>query len=161
MLPPDKHEIEIEVSGMFRNGDIKNVARYVQRDSGLVSKLLSANCEDKNNVVYFFLLFLWAFDSVRRELGDTAINIVLREREKWLVRDVKHRDAPSKLTGAVGKEYVEAIESELSGKSYDEQIKQWMDVEYAARAKKRDIIDARNEARFGTPNMNFNNGRHK
>lgn len=153
--PPDKQDIELEVSSLFQTGDIKNIARYVQRDSGLVSKLLSANCDDKNNVVYFAILFLWAFDCIRRELGDAIVNIILRERAKWLVSDQKRAISPAKLTSNVGKEYIKAIEKELSGAGYDEQIKEWMDVEMAARDKKQAVIDTRNDAYFNGHVRNF------
>src|SRR5688500_5600428 len=86
--PPEKNKLEIEISSLFENGDIEKTARYVQRDASLVSRILSPTSEHNNHVVYFFLLFLWAFDCIRRELGDAVINVVLRERDKWLAEDV-------------------------------------------------------------------------
>lgn len=151
--PPDKQDIELEVSGLFHNGDIGNVARYVQRDKGLVSKLLSANCEDKNHVVYFFLLFLWAFDTVRRELGDAVIEIVLRERAKWLNESPQVITSPARMTRQIGEELFEAVEAEMLDKSWDEQIKEWSDVERAAREKKLAVIERRNERHFGKPSL--------
>lgn len=150
--PPDKQEIELEVAGHFHNGDIGNVARYVQRDKGIVSKQLSANCDDKNNVIYYFLLFLWAFDCIRRELGDNIIEIVLRERAKWLNESPQIRQSPAKMTRAVGDELFEAIEADMADKAWNIRVKEWGDVERTARERKQAIITERNSQHFGVAN---------
>lgn len=140
--PPDKQEIELEVAGLFVNGDIKNVSRFVQRDAGLVSKMLSANCDDKNNVVYFGLLFLWAFDCVRRELGDQVVNIILRERSKWLAQDAQvFNDAD--LAEDVGIQFSEYVACRMKGKDLDTQIKEAGDIETAAAKLKANLIRER------------------
>src|SRR4051812_21784881 len=82
--PPDKQQVETEVSNLLKDGDQVFIARLIERDPTLVSKLLSANCADKNNVVSFYLQFQWAMDCRRRALGSGVAGIVARERAKWL-----------------------------------------------------------------------------
>ncbi len=147
--PPDKQEIEIEVAGLFHNGDIGTVARYVQRDKGIVSKQLSAHCEDKNNVIYYFLLFLWAFDCIRRDLGDAVLGIIVRERDKWLAECPRIARSSAKLTADIGRQFTEFLEAELDGKDYDRQIKECVDIATAVNAKKADLIQKRNAKHFG------------
>lgn len=141
--PPDKQEIELEVAGLFRNGDIKAIARYVQRDAGMVSKMLSANCGDKNNVVYFGLLFIWAFDQVRRDLGDRVVEIILRERAKWL-DEAPQVLSDADLTEQIGIEFSEYVACRMRGKDMDTQIKEAGDIEAAAAKLKANLIRERN-----------------
>lgn len=141
--PPDKQDLELEVDGFFRNGDKKDVARLVQRDSSTVSRQLSPNCDHNNHVVYWFLLCLWAFDNIRQDLGDAVINLVLRERAKWLNEAPSAIEHPAKLTSKVGQELVEAIEAEMSGHALDDQIQEWTDVVTAAAKKQQDLINKR------------------
>lgn len=149
--PPDKHTLEMEVDGFFRNGDKKDVARFVQKDSSTVSRQLSPNCEHNNHVVYWFVQCLWAFDMIRRELGDSVINLVIREREKWLVDEPIITEHPAKLTGKVGEEFTEAIVAEISGHDADTQIGEWTDVINAATAKRNALIGLRASSFNGNP----------
>ncbi len=155
--PPDKQEIELEVASHFRNGDIGNIARYVQRDKGIVSKQLSANCEDKNNVIYYFLLFLWAFDCIRRDLGDSILAIITRERAKWLDDAPAIVESHAALTADVGIQFSEFIEAKIAGKSWDAQIKECVDIEVAAGKLKADLIAKRNAEYCGGSVRSFAN----
>jgi len=141
--PPDKQQLELEVDGFFVNGDKKDVARYVGRDSSTVSRQLSPNCESNNHVVYWFIHCLWAFDMIRRDLGDKVINLVLREREKWLADSPSMFDHPAELTGNVGTEYTEAIVAEIKNHDVDTQIREWTDVINAATEKRNALIGDR------------------
>lgn len=153
--PPDKHELELEVDGYFRNGDKKDVARLLQKDSSTISRQLSPNQEHNNNLVYFFILALWAFDCIRRELGDAVINLVLRERAKWLGDALPFVPCPAKLTANIGREFSEYLEAELLDKSFDEQIKECVDIAVAVEQKKVALIARRNAKHFGIqPNGN-------
>lgn len=133
--PPEKHKLEVEISELLRPGDIDKTARYVQRDASLVSRLLSPNGDHNNHIIYFFILFLWAFDSIRRGLGDAIITIVLREREKWLAEDIVIEEHPATLTRKVGDELLEAIECEMKDEHIDDQIREWGDVRNRVQVK--------------------------
>lgn len=149
--PPERESFEREIHDLFRNGDISNIARYLHKDQGLVSKAFNPFCEDKNNPIYITLQYLWAMDCIRPELGDKVLCILTREREKWLGEEPA-RDTPAKLTAHAGTQFVEAVESELSGATWDEQIAEWTDVEVAAQKKKADLIAKRNYEHFnGNP----------
>ncbi len=143
--PPAKLDIELEIDGFFHNGDKGQVARLVQRDLSVVSRMLSPNNDHNNHVVFTFLMFLWAFDSVRQDLGAEVINVVLRERQKWL-GDTVPVEHPAKLTANVGHQCVEATEAEMLGLSIDEQIKEWTDVVNAATVKRNALIGIRSSA---------------
>lgn len=141
--PPDKHELEMEVDGCFRNGDKGNVARLIHKDSSTISRQLSPNQEHNNHIIYFFILVLWAFDCIRQELGDAVIEIVLRERSKWLCQAPEIMEHPATLTKCVGVEYVEAIEAEMLGHSINNQIREWGDVITTASRKQQALIQSR------------------
>src|SRR5881394_2529108 len=94
--PPDEESVKREVSNLFIHRDIKAIAEMVEKDKSLVSRWLSANCVDKNNIVAFGLKFQWAFDCHRRELGDTIAGIVQRERSKWLGGGMQILESPAR-----------------------------------------------------------------
>ena len=146
--PPEKNKLEVEISELFHNGDLEKTARYVQRDASLVSRLLSPNCDDKNHVVYFFILFLWAFDCIRRELGDAVISIVIREREKWLAEDIVITEHPATLTRNIGSELLEAIEYEMKDATIDQQIDEFNDVKVCLNSKLNDLYARRSVEQY-------------
>jgi hypothetical protein len=147
--PPDEESVKREISKLFTHGDIKAIAEMVQRDKSLVSRMLSANCEDKNNIVSFGLKFQWAFDCHRRQLGDAITGIIQRERSKWLCEGRPILENPARLTRCVGLELMEAIEKELEDADRDTQIKEWSDVKVAVDKKLNDLIAKRNSKVFG------------
>lgn len=147
--PPDKSAIEIEVSDQFKSSDIDQIARFVQRDSSLVSRLLSPNCDHKNHVVYFFLLFLWAFDCVRRELGDYIVALILRERAKWLADAPKIYISRTDATKEIGDEFLDFWQCEANGKSADELLKELDDIAQKVQVKRDLLIEQRTKEKFG------------
>lgn len=146
--PPERENIEKEIHHLFTNGDLTDIARLLQKDLSLVSRAFSPFSDEKHNPVYQFMLHLWAFDAIRPDLAGEVLNIVLREREKWLPAHIK-RECAAKLTGNISTEFGEFIEAELSGKSFDKQIHEIMDVINAAQAKKESIIAKKNAEHFG------------
>ena len=145
--PPEREQLEREIHDLL-DGDMSEIARLLQIDQSTISRAFNPYNTERNNPIYQFILYLWAFDILRMGLGDEVLTIVCRERAKWLPTK-KIATCPSRLTGNVGQQFVEAMESEMEGKSFDVQIKEWMDVEKAAGEKKQSIIDARNEKYFG------------
>ena len=146
--PPEREQFEREIAHLFVNGDLSDIARLLQKDLSLVSRAFSPFSDEKHNPIYQFVLHLWAFDAIREGLAGEVLNIVLREREKWMpARGLTI--APSRLTGDIVKEFGEFMEAELSGKSYDIQIDEIMDVIHAAEKKKVDVIAHRNAKHFG------------
>jgi MarR-like DNA-binding transcriptional regulator SgrR of sgrS sRNA len=146
--PPDRETLEKEIHSLFTNGDLSDIARLLQKDQSLVSKMFNPYSDEKHNPIYTVILCLWAMDAIRTDLAPEMINIMLREREKWLPVDARKLDA-AVLTGNIVTEFGEFIECELSGKNYDTQIKEIQDVIRAAEEKMRDIIAKNQREKFG------------
>ena len=146
--PPERESFEREIANLFKNGDLSDLARLLQKDLSIVSRSFSPFTDDKHNPIYQFVLHLWAFDAIREGLAGEVLNIVLREREKWQ-RPVTTIRSAAKLTGSLVREVGEMIEAEIAGKNYDKQIDEIMDVINAAEEKKQDVITKRNAEYFG------------
>lgn len=140
--PPEKHDFENRCDEFFVNGDKKNVARYVQKDASTVSRQLTPNQDPYNHVIYYFVLFLWAFDCIRRSLGDSVINIVLNERAKWL-GDEAMVESDAELTERIGCEFAEFVKYRMEGKDYDAQIREANDIVVAATRLEANLIRER------------------
>jgi hypothetical protein len=145
--PPERETLEREIHDIV-DGDMSEIARLLQIDQSAISRAFNPYNNDRHNPIYQFILYLWAFDTLRMGLADEILNIVCREREKWLPTR-KIAACPSRLTGNVGKQFMEAMEREMAGASHDELIKEWGDVERSAHEKVRSVIDQRNERYFG------------
>ena len=146
--PPDREATEREVHSLFTNGDLSNLARLLQKDQSLISKAYNPYSTEKNNPVYQFILNLWAMDVVSDSLAGEVLNIVLREREKWLPARAS-ADCPARLTHNIVREFGEFIEAELCDKNFEIQVKEIIDVINAAEKKKADIIAKKNRDYFG------------
>jgi len=147
--PPEREVIEREVAELFRNGDLTDIARFLQKDFSSISREFNPAEDTRNNRVFQIIIGLWAFDNIREELGDDILAIIVREREKWLPSFSKLQISPARLTGRVGKEFCEAVEAEIAALPFEKQIAEWSDVERAAREKKQAVIDERNAKYFG------------
>lgn len=146
--PPDRETIEREIHSLFKNGDLSDIARLLQKDQSLISKEFNPYSDEKHNVIFQAILRLWAMDAIRPDLAPEVLNIVLREREKWLPVNV--RDAnPTLLTCDIITQFNEFLEAELSGKGYEVQIKEIQDVINAAEKKRSDIIAKSQREKFG------------
>lgn len=146
--PPEREEFEREIAFLFRNGDLSDIARLLQKDQSIVSKAFNPYCVEKHNPVYQFVLHIWAMDAIREGLACEVLSIVLREREKWQRIPLKDK-CPARLTSTIVKEFGEFIEAEIGDKPYEVQIKEVMDVVRAAEEKKEAIIAKRNAQMFG------------
>lgn len=141
--PPDRETFEKEVHALFKNGDISNIARYLDRDQSLVSKALNPYCIDRHNTVYEFVRLLWAMDCLNDHLAAAVLAIVTRERDNWLRPDEAVNEHPAKLSGRCGHELTEAFEAEMQGLPIDEQISEWTDVLNAVTSKLKSLRKVR------------------
>jgi hypothetical protein len=140
--PPDRETFEQEVHRLLSDGDISNIARYLDRDQSAVSKSLNPYCTDRHNPVYEFVRLLWAMDCLHVDLAPAVLTIVHRERDKWL-RSGDISDSPARLSGKCGHELAEAFEAEINGLPIDEQINEWTDVLNAVTAKLKSLRNVR------------------
>lgn len=143
-LPPDKEALEREIAALFHHNDFADIARLLQRDFSSISRAFSPTDDTRHNPIFQIVIHLWAFDQLRESLGDDVLAIVTRERDKWRHRKQSGKNSAS-LSGNVGRQLVEAMEKEIAGGDYNEQIKEWLDVEEAAREKKEHVMELRNE----------------
>lgn len=146
--PPEREAIEREIHALFTNGDLSDIARLLHKDQSLVSKMFNPYSDEKHNPVFTLISFLWAMDAIRDDLAGEVLNIILREREKWLPVEAKYQDA-GRLTHNIVQEFGEFIEAELDGKDWSVQVSEIMDVINAADAKKKDILAKRNGKHLG------------
>lgn len=147
--PPEKHKFENACDGFFVNGDKRKVASFVQKDESVLSRQLSPNQEHYNHVIYFFVQCLWAFDCIRRDLGDKVINLVLTEREKWLADEPIFTATDADLAENVGIQFAEFVACRMRLMSLDEQISEAGDIEVAAAKLKANLIREWNESLYG------------
>lgn len=146
--PPDRETIEREIHSLFKNGDLSDIARLLQKDQSLISKEFNPYSDEKHNVIFGAMVRLWAMDAIRPDLAPEIINIVLRERQKWLPARVP-AECPARLTGNLMKEVGEMIEAEIAGLDFDKQIKEINDVIRVAKEKEASVIAQRNVKYFG------------
>ena len=147
--PPEREALEKEIASLFTTGDLSDVARLLQKDLSQVSRAFNPFETERHNPVYQLILHLWAFDALRDGLAGEVLNIVLREREKWLPAS-RSGQSPATLTGNIVEQFKEFMECELNGDDHNAQINEICDVIRAAEDKKRDIIAKRNEKHLGT-----------
>lgn len=142
LAPPEKHKFETTCDEFFVNGDKRKVASFVQKDESVLSRQLSPNQEHYNHVIYFFVQCLWAFDCIRRDLGDKVINLVLTEREKWLA-DGPVFESDADLAEDIGVQFSEFVACRMKGKDYDDQIREANDIVVAATRLEANLIRER------------------
>jgi hypothetical protein len=141
--PPERELFEREIHDLI-SGDISNVARLLQFDLSTVSRAFNPFKPERHNPIYLFTIYLWAFDYLRDGMADVVLSIVLRERAKWKGSTPKRRTSGPKLTGQIGREWIEACEKEWEGEPLDVQIKEFYDVKKAVDEKIDDLIEQRN-----------------
>jgi hypothetical protein len=147
--PPEREAFEREIHGLVSiNGDMSAAARLLQKDQSAMSKAFNPYEDTRKNPVYELLLVLWAFDCIREGVSDEILSVMLREREKWLAGLPSKFADQAALTGNVGVQFSEFVEAKLKGKSFDEQIKEIVDVEVAAKQLKAALIAERNRQQF-------------
>lgn len=156
MPPPERETVEREIHDLVTN-HLSELARLLQVNNSTTSNAFNPYRDDKNNPVYHFLLHLWAFDIIKPGLSDDILAIVARERSTWNP-SASVNVCPAKLTKKVGTELFQAVEAEILGKPWEEQIKEWSDVERAANEKKQKVIETRNARYFGEVDMSVRNG---
>lgn len=148
--PPERESFEREIKSLISDdGDITSIAGFVQRDASIVSKMFNPFSTEKWNPIYLFVLFLWAFDCLREGLADAILKIVVRERDKWTLQRTRILTNPADTTSNIGIQFSEFLKCELEGKSFDEQIKECVDIVEAAEAKKTELIERRNAHYYG------------
>lgn len=155
--PPEREAFEREIHVLIeQERDQSAIARLLQKDQSAVSNAFNPYREDRLNPIHQFVLYLWAFDVIRPGLANTVLEIVARERCKWLVSDAPVRaQCPAKLTGKVGAEYAQAIETEIAGHDIDDQIREWGDVIKAAAEKQKALIAKRAQSFVTVGNGNI------
>ena len=141
--PPEREIIEQEVYRSLQTGTISNVARLLHKDQSQVSKAFNPYECDRNNPVYEYLVYLWAFDGTQAGLGDTIQKLVHRERDKWecFPRSV---GTEAKLAASVGHEWTDFIEAQIDGRLIDERLAELEDVVVAVENLKKRLIAKRN-----------------
>lgn len=149
--PPERETFEKELHKLIsRNVDLSATAALLQKDQSAVSKTFNPFDPTRLNPFYEGTAYRWAFDNLTPGLADEIRSIEDRERSIWLpMHPVAACDAD--LTANVGIQFSEFIAAKIKGKSYDEQIKECVDIEVAAGKLKADLIRQRNEKVFGIP----------
>lgn len=94
--------------------------------------------------------FQWALDNSNLKQGDKLWNNLSEDRRRWREAILKQQRDESgqdldQLTGAIGTEFVEFVQSRLEGKSIDEQLRECDDLVRVAR-ETRDQLKAKQEA---------------
>lgn len=148
--PPERYTFEREIKTLIPNdGDISDIARYLGINYSTVEKALNPADEDRHNPFYQCVRYLWALDCLRPGLGDSVLQIIRREREKWQAYQISISENGASLTANIGATFSAYVEAELSGKDADELLKQLSDVELAVQTKKQEILKQRNQ-KFAT-----------
>lgn len=136
-------EVELAISNILEDGDITKIHQITGIGYSYVDQQLNPN-DSRRSCLYDALRIICAIDEIDPVRGEKVFRDLTKKRELSKPAGTQITSDLNEATADLNKEIGEYVATRLTGKSFPEQMKEFLDIEAQMTRVKQALIDEYN-----------------